>query len=93
MTSGRLSGKVAIVTGAAGGIGFETAALFAKEGAKVVCADLNEAGVNKSVAKIMEIAGADAAIAFKVDVSKEDQVKALIEKTVDTFGTCKLLYM
>lgn len=68
------------------GIGFETAALFAKEGAKVVCADVNEAGVNKSVAKIVALAGAEAAIAFKVDVSKEDQVKALVEKTVNTFG-------
>ncbi|KAI9361413.1 hypothetical protein BD770DRAFT_22759 [Pilaira anomala] len=86
MTSGRLSGKVAIVTGAAGGIGFETAALFAKEGAKVVCADVNEAGAKKSVAKIIELAGPDSAIPFKVDVSKEDQVKALVDKAVDVYG-------
>lgn len=71
------------------GIGFETAALFAKEGAKVVCADVNEAGVQKSVAKIIEIAGAGAAIAVKVDVSKEEQIKALVDKALDTFGKCQ----
>lgn len=69
------------------GIGFETAALFAKEGAKVVCADLNEAGVQKAVAKITEAVGEGNAIAVKVDVSKEAQVKDLVQKAVDTYGT------
>ncbi|CAO3610297.1 unnamed protein product [Cunninghamella echinulata] len=67
----RLSGKVAIVTGAASGIGFETAVLFAKEDAKVVCADLNEEGAQKTVEKITQTFGPNRAIAFKVDVSKE----------------------
>jgi NAD(P)-dependent dehydrogenase (short-subunit alcohol dehydrogenase family) len=86
MTGQRLFGKVAIVTGAAGGIGFETAVLFAKEGAKVVCADVNETGAQKTVAKITQLIGDGASIAFKADVSKEAQVKALVDKAVDTFG-------
>lgn len=47
---------------------------------------MNEAGVQKSVSKIIELAGAGSAIAFKVDVSKEEQIKALVEKAVNTFG-------
>ncbi|KAL9548957.1 hypothetical protein PS6_006315 [Mucor atramentarius] len=86
MTGQRLSGKVAIVTGAAGGIGFETAVLFAKEGAKVVCADVNEKGVQNTVTKISELVGSGVAIPFKADVSKEDQVKALVEKAVEEYG-------
>ncbi|SAL99673.1 hypothetical protein [Absidia glauca] len=53
----RLSGKVAIVTGAASGIGFETALLFAREDAKVVCADLNDKGANETVQKITSLFG------------------------------------
>lgn len=68
------------------GIGFETAALFAKEGAKVVCADLNEAGAQKAVAKINQTVGDGTAIAVKVDVSKEAEIQALVEKAVDTYG-------
>lgn len=68
------------------GIGFETAALFAKEGAKVVCADVNEAGAQKAVAKINQAVGEGTALAVKVDVSKEAEVKALVEKAVDTYG-------
>ncbi|ORX52790.1 NAD(P)-binding protein, partial [Hesseltinella vesiculosa] len=70
----RLSGKVAIVTGAASGIGYETAVLFAQQDAKVVCADLNDKGAEATVSKITELFGNGRAIAFKVDVSKEDQV-------------------
>ncbi|CAO3702551.1 unnamed protein product [Rhizopus stolonifer] len=89
----RLSGKVAIVTGAASGIGYEAAVLFAKEGAKVVCADLNEEGVKKTVARIPELTGhKDAAIAFKVDVSKEAEVKALVDKAVDVFGKLDIMF-
>lgn len=69
------------------GIGFETAVLFAKEGAKVVCADVNEKGVQKTVAKISELVGEGASIPFKADVSKEAEVKALVEKAVESFGT------
>lgn len=68
------------------GIGFETAVLFAKEGAKVVCADINETGATKTVNKIDQLVGQGSAVAFKADVSKEQEVKALVDKAVDTFG-------
>ncbi|CAO3640272.1 unnamed protein product [Mucor fragilis] len=92
MTGQRLSGKVAIVTGAAGGIGFETAVLFAKEGAKVVCADVNEKGVQNTVTKISELVGSGVALPFKADVSKEDQVKALVEKAVEEYGKLDIMF-
>ncbi|KAI9007936.1 hypothetical protein CLU79DRAFT_711680 [Phycomyces nitens] len=84
--TGRLSGKVAIVTGAASGIGLETSVLFVKEGAKVICADLNEEGAKKTVAKIAQIYGEGLAIALKVDVSKEDQIKHAVDLAVEKFG-------
>ena len=84
--SGKLKDKVVIITGGDSGIGRAVSLAYAKEGAKVVCADVNEAGAKKSVAKIIELAGPDSAISFKVDVSKEDQVKALVDKAVDTYG-------
>ncbi|CAO3588807.1 unnamed protein product [Absidia cylindrospora] len=88
----RLSGKVAIVTGAASGIGFETALLFAREDAKVVCADLNDKGANDTVQKITSLFGPDGAIAVKVDVSKEDQVEAMVQQAVTTFGKLDIMF-
>jgi NAD(P)-dependent dehydrogenase (short-subunit alcohol dehydrogenase family) len=60
--------------------------LFAKEGAKVVCADINETGASKTAAKIEQLIGQGAAIAVKTDVSNEEQVKALVDKAVETYG-------
>ncbi|KAI9496190.1 hypothetical protein BDB00DRAFT_135670 [Zychaea mexicana] len=88
----RLSGKVAIVTGAASGIGFEAAVLFAKEGAQVVCADLNEQGIQKTVEKITSVAGEKRAIAVKTDVSKEEQVKHLVDTAVKTYGKLNIMF-
>ena len=65
----RLNNKVAIVTGAASGFGAEIARCYVREGAKVVIADLNEAGAQKVAAEL----GA-AAIAVKCDVSKRADV-------------------
>ena len=53
----RLEGKVALITGAASGIGKESALLFAKEGAKIVVVDLNEAPGQEVVASILELGG------------------------------------
>ncbi|KAI8061652.1 D123-domain-containing protein [Gongronella butleri] len=88
----RLSGKVAIVTGAASGIGYETAVLFAQEDAKVVCADLNDKGAEATVAKITQLFGEGRAIAFKVDVSKEEQMEALVKEAVKTFGKLDIMF-
>ncbi|ORY96463.1 hypothetical protein BCR43DRAFT_514859 [Syncephalastrum racemosum] len=89
---GRLANKVAIITGAASGIGFEASVLFAKEGAKVVCADLNEAGVQKTVEKITAAIGPNLAIGVKVDISKEDQVKHLVDTAVSQFGRLDIMF-
>ena len=74
--------KVVLVTGGSFGIGRATAITFAKKGAKVVIADWKE---NEETMNIIENISSDA-IFVKCDVSKSDDVKALIEKTIDTFG-------
>jgi NAD(P)-dependent dehydrogenase (short-subunit alcohol dehydrogenase family) len=78
---GLLDGKVAIVTGAASGIGQATAIRFAREGAKVAIADLSEEDTRQQI----ERAGGRAIFA-KCDVSKEQDVRRAIEETVEQFG-------
>ncbi|WP_420453599.1 SDR family NAD(P)-dependent oxidoreductase [Ilumatobacter sp.] len=91
--SGRLSelsrsveGKVAIVTGAASGMGRATAYLFADEGARVVVADLGQQRVDEVVQAIREVHGADAALGVVTDVAEPDQLRALVEATVEWGG-------
>jgi len=81
---GSFDGKVALVTGAASGIGRETALAFARKGAKVVVADVNVVG-GEETAALIKAAGGDA-LFVRCDVSKEDDVKAMIAKTVETYG-------
>ncbi|PJF44755.1 MAG: short chain dehydrogenase [Phototrophicales bacterium] len=78
------SGKVALVTGGASGIGRATAIAFAKAGAKVAVADVNEKGGEQTVQKIREQQGE--AIFIKTDVSQSAQVQNMVKTTVDTFG-------
>lgn len=80
---GRLSGKVAIITGAASGIGRASAKLFAAEGASVVAFDRAE-GVNETVAQI--VADGGKAIAVTGDAGSEAEVSALVDKAVETYG-------
>lgn len=85
----RLKDKVAIITGAANGIGFAAAKRFAKEGAKVVIADFNEAeGVMRQTELNEE--GYDV-IFVQVDVSNKDSVGMMVEQVVSTFGTVDIL--
>lgn len=79
-----LEGKVALVTGAGGGIGRAAAEAFARSGASVMVSDVNEAGGAETVA-LIEAAGGKAAF-VRCDVSKADEVKAMVEATVATFG-------
>ena len=75
---GRLEGKVAVVTGAAGGIGTATAELFMAEGASVVGADLRDDGAGT--------------VSLAVDVTDEDAVRGLYERTVAEFGRIDVLF-
>lgn len=77
----QLEGKVAIVTGAASGFGAEIARQYVAQGAKVVVADLNEAGAIAVASSL-----GDDAMAFTCDVTKEALIQALVAKTLDRFG-------
>ena len=87
--TGRLTGKVAIVTGAAGGIGEATARLFAREGAKVVDADIKEVQGQKVVHDIRQ-AGGDA-FYFAHDVRREDSWQSLMGETVRQYDKLNIL--
>ena len=80
----RLKDKVAIVTGAASGIGKEIAQTFAGEGAKVVIADLNQLGAD-AAAKELDASGKRAA-GVAMDVSSEPQVEAGMAKAIAAFA-------
>lgn len=86
----RLAGKVAIITGAASGIGRASAIAFAREGAKVVVADCNESGGKETVAEILRT-GADAHFA-NVDVARENEIRKMVDATVDRWNTVDILF-
>lgn len=79
-----LEGKVALVTGAGGGIGRAAAEAFARSGASVMVSDVNEAGCAETVALIEAMGGKAAFV--RCDVSKADEVKAMVAATVEKFG-------
>ena len=85
----RLEGAVAVVTGAAHGVGVAYAERLADEGAAVVVADLDGAGAEKVAATIGERGGR--AIGVQVDISKDDQVEAMARRTVTEFGRVTVL--
>jgi NAD(P)-dependent dehydrogenase (short-subunit alcohol dehydrogenase family) len=86
----RLQGKVALVTGAGGGIGRETSVLFAAEGAQVVCVDLAEETVAATV-EIIENAGGEA-ISVHADVSSAADCEAMVKTAQDAFGGLHILF-
>ncbi len=85
-----LEGKSAIVTGAGSGVGRASALRFAEEGAKVVCADIDLANAEETVALIEKDGGT--AVAVHTDVSNEDDVIAMIQTAVEQFGRLDVLY-
>ena len=83
-------GKTILITGAASGIGRATALIFAREGANVVCADINEAGVKQTAEKINAIGSQ--ALALAVDVTKRAAVNDMVELAVNGFGRIDFLF-
>jgi 3-hydroxybutyrate dehydrogenase len=84
----RLKDKIAIVTGAASGIGKEIAKTFAREGASVVIADLNQKAADATAA---EIGDSRKALGVAMDVTNEQQVEAGVARTVEQFGKVDVL--
>jgi NAD(P)-dependent dehydrogenase (short-subunit alcohol dehydrogenase family) len=89
-SNGRLSGKVAIVTGSGSGIGRGVARLFAKEGAKVAVVDMNEAGARETV----EIIGKDGNESFPIqaNVLKAAEVKLMVDQVISKYGQVDILH-
>ncbi|MGI5455585.1 SDR family NAD(P)-dependent oxidoreductase [Streptomyces sp. CA-249302] len=87
--SGRLDGRVAIVTGAAGGIGGGAARRFADEGASLVLSDINGEAVEAVAQEIRDKGGR--AIAVQCDISVPEQIEAVVEATIQEYGTVDIL--
>jgi NAD(P)-dependent dehydrogenase (short-subunit alcohol dehydrogenase family) len=86
----RLRDKVAIITGAGAGIGRASAVLFAREGAKLVCADLSNETGEETVRLVREAEG-DASF-FRGDASENDDVERLVEDAVRRYGRLDVFY-
>lgn len=86
----RLKDKVTLITGAGSGIGRETAYMFAKEGAQVIVADMNEPTGQETVSKIKDSGGK--AIFLKVNVTDPTDVEQMVKKAVETYGRIDVLF-
>jgi 3-oxoacyl-[acyl-carrier protein] reductase len=84
------SGKTIVITGAASGIGRATALIFAREGANVVCADINESGARETAAQVN--AKGSQALALTVDVTKRAAVSDMAKRAINAFGTVHFLF-
>jgi NAD(P)-dependent dehydrogenase (short-subunit alcohol dehydrogenase family) len=87
-------GKTIVITGAASGIGRATALIFAREGANVVCADINEAGVQQTVEQINAQSGnaGGQTLALTIDVTKRAAVEDMVQLALDDFGGIQFLF-
>jgi len=84
------AGKTIIITGAASGIGRATALIFAREGANVVCADINETGAHETAA---EVNGKGAqALGLRVDVTRREDVREMTARAIAAFGNVQFLF-
>ncbi|MEH6940287.1 glucose 1-dehydrogenase [Bacillus sp. JJ722] len=86
---GRLNHKVAVITGAGAGLGKAITMLYAKEGAKVVIADMDMETAEQTVREITENGGQ--AIAVKTDVTEEEDIQNMYNKAIEKFGTVDIL--
>jgi NAD(P)-dependent dehydrogenase (short-subunit alcohol dehydrogenase family) len=83
---GRLDGKVAVITGAGGGMGREAALVFSDEGARVCVADVNKDAAEQTAAEARE------AFAVQVDVGDPENVRAMFDATKERYGGIDILY-
>ncbi len=83
---GRLDGKVAVITGAAGGMGREAAILFSEEGAQVCVADVDEGAAESAAAEVRD------GFAVQVDVADPESVQAMFSATAERYGGIDVLY-
>ena len=88
---GRLKGRVAIITGANSGIGRATARLFAREGAEIVCCDIQETISPRIDQLIKEKEGGQAVFAT-IDVTKPEDCERMVKTALDSFGDVDILY-
>ena len=86
----RLAERVALITGAGSGIGYQTAILFAREGAAIVAVDINEAGGTATVSEIEASGGA--AIFVRADVSRAADCEAMVAAAETTYGRLDILF-
>ena len=86
----RLAERVALITGAGSGIGYQTAILFAREGAAIVAVDINKAGGAATVAEIEATGGA--AIFVRADVSRAAECEAMVAAAETTYGRLDILF-
>ena len=84
------AGKTVLITGAASGIGRATALIFAREGANVVCADINENGARETATEVN--AKGSQALALKVDVTSRADVNAMAERSLAAFNRVHFLF-
>ena len=87
---GRLKAKVAVITGANSGIGRATARLFAREGAKVVCCDIQET-ITPRIDEVIKSEGGQAVFA-KIDVTKQEDCDRMLTTALENYGDMDILY-